>query len=130
MEVNVVNPEFFDIDKFVTEASILDGSGTANRQSVKVIKYKNGQPVSEEWVTADHQKDVTWKSRQPESVIGNCYSCKKDFEAKSRRKVEICKPCAKLKKERLSRERTVKEKAERVQNPNVRLKYGGKYSYS
>ena len=83
---------------------ILDSSMDGCLHPIRVIKYVDGKPASEEWKTA---KQLPW----------NAWGRKK-----------LCYGCQEKKTKRRRGERCVQEKQERKLNPAPRIRQNSKYS--
>lgn len=108
--------------------TILDASDSGRRQPIKIVKYKNGKPLKEKWVTADQQNINTWMgTRTGGEITKHCPSCKKDYETTNLKKF-LCYSCQDKKAKRLKKELSERLKVERAKNPARKLKGKSKYS--
>ena len=105
---------------------ILDSSMNGCLHPIRVIKYVDGKPASEEWKTAKQLPWNAWGRKKPLRTK-LCPSCKKSYKTNNARK-KLCYGCQEKKTKRRRGERCVQEKQERKLNPATRVRQKSKYS--
>lgn len=115
-----------DVSKYGRGQIIVDSSTDGCLQPIRVIKYLNGEPVSEEWQTAKQLPLNSWGRKKPPQTRF-CPSCKKSYETNNARK-KFCYDCSAMKIKRRRDERCIQEREARKLNPTPRVRQRSKYS--
>ena len=105
---------------------ILDSSMNGCLHPIRVIKYVDGKPASEEWKTAKQLPWNAWGRKKPLRTK-LCPSCKKSYKTNNARK-KLCYGCQEKKAKRIRGERCVQEREERKLNPAPKVRQKSKYS--
>ena len=115
-----------DVSKYGSSQKILDSSMSGCRHPIRVIKYVNGQPVSEEWQAIGEPPVTSWGRKKPLQTKV-CPSCKMSYETADPGK-KLCYGCQEKKAKRRRLERCAREREERKLNPSPKVRQKSKYS--
>ena len=115
-----------DVSKYGGSPKILDSSMSGCRHPIRVIKYVNGQPVSDEWQAIGEPPVTSWGRKKPLQTKV-CPSCKMSYETANAGK-KLCYDCQEKKTKRRRWERCAREREARKLNPSPRVRQKSKYS--